>query len=402
MTLPTSLSRAAHLALLLGLSILAWQTVIFGWVIAERKADPIAAARRAPNNSLVLAALAQEQLKQGNVAAARQAARRALRRDPANAAAAGVLSMASAQAGDLQNAVALLNYSQHMSRRDLPTHLWAIELAVQRGDIATALRHYDVALRVGRTMPEVLFPILATASSDPTIRLPLTRVLRSNAPWGASFLDYLSAQGTDLTSSATLIGDLQAGGSSVASGPVNILIQRLMEAGDTTRAWSLYARANPGTAGSTLRNGDFRKAPDMPTLFDWQVEDRGDARAEILANERGGEMQVEARNGAGGTVARQRLVLQPGLYDLAFHAQASDGATLGASIFNLVCMPSTSRIAHIDLAAGGAQRHVQISVPTGCREQSLEIVLDSGSSEATIDGRITNISLNRLVQRELQ
>ena len=391
-----------HIILLIGLAVLTWQAFVFSTTMVGGVADPVAAARLAPNSSLVLSALAQQEIKQGDFAAARKAARRALRQNPANAAAAGSLSVALAQSGNLQNSVALLNYSQHMSRRDLPTHLWAVELAVQRGDIEMALRHYDAALRVGSTMPTVLFPILAAASSDPAIRLPLTRMLRANVPWGSSFLDYLSAQGSDLASSASLVGDLLAGGNHVSRGPINILIQRLMEAGETVRAWDLYNRANPGTAGSTVRNGNFRNAPEMPTLFDWQVEDRTDARAEIFANERGGQMHVEAGSGAGGAVARQRLVLQPGLYDFVFRAQASEGTSLGASTFKLICIPSSAPIAEIDLASGGLRRHARVSVPSNCREQSLQITLDPGDNETAIDGTITEISLNRLGQRELQ
>ena len=386
--------RGAHLLLLIGLAVLAWQAVAFSLAIAARKGDPARAVKLAPNNALVLAALARSELT-SNPAAAADAAKRALLRDATSASAAGVLGIARAQAGDDRQARALLAYSQAMSRRDLPTQLWAIETAVQRGDIQEALRHYDIALRVGSSMPTVLFPVLVSAADDPAIRVPLVRMLRSGVPWGSSFLDYLSATTTNVVSASQLVSDLYAAGGKVPRNPGNVLIQRLMETNDVERAWFLYTRANPGARKIGVRNGGFEAVVEAPTLFDWQLEDRGDARADILPGERGGELHVEARSGSGGGVARQRLVLSPATYTLMFKARAEDGATLGDSVFELFCMPSRQRIAQTRLVAAPTQerRGVQFAVPRGCPSQSLEVTLYAGAAETTIDGALDDVDV---------
>ncbi|MGK6320534.1 hypothetical protein ACMGER_13545 [Sphingomonas sp. DT-204] len=382
---------------MIGLAVLAWQAVTFSLAIAARKGDPAWAAKLAPNNALVLAALARSELA-GNPAAAANAARRALLRDATNASAAGVLGMAVAQAGDDRHAVALLAYSQVMSRRDLPTQLWAIEAAVQRGDINKALHHYDIALRVGSSMPTVLFPVLVSATDDPNIRVPLARMLRSGVPWGSSFLDYLSANTTNLVSASQLVTDLYAAGGRVPRNPGNLLIQRLTDANDVERAWFLYARANPGARRLGMRNGGFEAAVEAPTVFDWQLEDRGDARAEILPGERGGELHVEARSGSGGRVARQRLMLSPATYTLAFKARADEGATLGDSVIELFCMPSRQRIAQTRLvtAPGRERSGVQFAVPRDCPSQSLEVTLYAGAAETTIDGILDDVDVRAM------
>src|SRR3546814_17422634 len=76
--------------------------------------------------------------------------------------------------GDRAGGERLLAYSQTLSRRDLRTQLMAIELAVARDDIPSALRHYDIALRTKKNAPDLLFPVLTSALTNPTIRTEQT------------------------------------------------------------------------------------------------------------------------------------------------------------------------------------------------------------------------------------
>jgi hypothetical protein len=385
--------RVAHLLLLIGLAVLAWQALAFSLAIAGLKDDPKAAAKIAPGNALVLAALARSELTR-NPAAAGEAAERALRRDPTRATAAGVLGLTRAQAGDMRHATALLDYSQAMSRRDIPTQLWAIENAVQQGDIAKALHHYDIALRVGRTTPALLFPVLTSASDDPEIRAPLVALLRRpNVPWRSSFLDYFGARTTNIVSASQFLIDLYAARADIPRGPVNILIQRLMEANEVDRAWALYARANPGATRVSVRNGSFDQPPVAGTLFDWQLEDLGEARAEILPGEKGGELHIEARSGAGGVVARQRLALPPGSYVLSLGVRIDDGGTLGESSVELFCEPSRQKMGQMQLGTVARQRRgeARFAVADNCSSQSIEIRLYAGAAEATMEGVLDDI-----------
>jgi len=388
--------RGAHAALLVGLAVLAWQSIAYGMAVTGRRTASAQAVRLAPNNALALTARASDRIAIDPRAAA-VLAQRALQRDPTNAAAAGLLALARTQEGDAAGGEALLRYSQQMSRRDLPTQLFAIETAVQRGDIGETLRHYDMALRVGRTMPITLFPVLTEASVDPFIRRPLVRLLVSGAPWKDSFLDYLSARSTNVSGAAVLLGDIRSAGGTVPAGPLTIIVQRLMEAGDVSRAWSLYAQAGSRSTAANIRNGRFTQAVEQPTVFDWQVSDTGDAHAEIFVAAGGGEMRVEARSGAGGIVARQRLVLAPGSWDLTFSASPDESGTLGKSTIDIVCMDGPNRIGRVALAGRQtqAQQRFRFAVPPGCASQSLEVALEPGDTEAPLAGSLKNLTLIR-------
>lgn len=390
------LAWSARLLLLAGLTILVWQAVVFGLAVAELRGDPAAAVRRAPDNALALAALAQQQLAE-NPAKAALTARKALYRSPTSAAAAGALGMALTQIGDQTRSLSMLGYAQAMSRRDLPTQLWAIEVAVQRGDIPEALHHYDIALRVNATAPTLLFPVLLTATETPAVRKRLAPLLARGTPWKNSFLDFLAARSSDIMSASRLISEIYDAGGTTTSAPVSILTQRLIEANQSGSAWSLFTRRDPLAARQLLRNGQFDRSVDLPTPFDWQLSDSGEARAVILPDPRGGVMQVDARDGSGGVVARQRLVLAEGTYLLRFNASAVTGATLGDSRFDILCLPARNRIAQATLGAGSGRtdRHWRFTVPPGCTNQSVELALIPGRTEATIEATVSDISVTR-------
>lgn len=386
----------ARVLLLAGLMISGWQAVVSGLAFAGRRADPAAAVARAPGNALALAALAQQQLAK-EPARAEATARAALRRDATNAAAAGSLSIALAQNGEPGRSRALLDYSLAMSRRDMPAQLWAIETAVQRGDIPAALHHYDVALRTNRTAPTLLFPILVGAIDTPAVRHGLARLLGRGTPWAGSFLDYITSRTGDVATASQLVLDIYGAGGSVARGPLSVLTQRLVEANDPAGAWRLFVRAEPAAARLTLRNGRFDRSIDPPTPFDWQLSDSGEAHAAILPDRRGGVMQVDARDGSGGVVARQRLALGAGDYVLQFAASAMEEATLGDSRFELWCLPARRQIAQIAVAgpAGQSRRRGGFTVPRGCDSQSIEIVLIPGRTEAPIEATLSDVALVR-------
>ncbi len=382
--------RVAQWLLVAGLALLAWQSVSFGLGMSLRRASPKLAAEFAPGNALVLGRLAQDQLKSASPAAL-ETARRALRRDPTSAAAAGALSMMYARQGDARRSAAVLDYSEKLSRRDLPTQLWAIEMAVQRDDIVGALRHYDTALRVGKSMPPLLFPVLASASSDPAIRVPLARMLAQGTPWKDSFFDYFSAQAKDVDAASRLVDTVYAAGGKVGPGPISIVVQRLAEKGDLVGAWRTYRHANPSAQRLGIRNGDFALSPMLPTIFDWRVEDIGDARAEILRAAGQGELHFEARVGAGGAVASQRLVLPAGAYTLSFNVRATEGATLGASKVEVICIPPGSKVGELRIAAG--RQSLRFVVPAACVSQSVALTAQSASMETGVDGSLDNVSI---------
>ena len=387
----------AHMLLIAGLAALAWVTVCFGIAVSAGKSSPAVATRFGDDNAIALAALARAELAAHPVIAER-AARAALRRDATSASAAGVLGILQAQRGNIEGSAALIEYSQMLSRRDLPSHLWAIEAAVARNDIPTALYHYDAALRVGPNMPTVLFPVLATASEDAAIRKPLANMLRSRPPWGNSFIDYIGAKAPNVEASSQLLIDLLAAGARIQEAPISFVIQRLVEKGNIARAWNLYEAAHPGASRTGIRNGNFAKSPDVPTVFDWRLDAVEGASAVIVAGETGGQLQFEAGDGSGGVVARQRLVLLPGRYLLHVEPDESRTSTFQDSTVDVICSGSRQKIATVPLrdSVRREARNVAFSVAPGCDNQTVELGLYSNKSGGAIQGSLTAIGIRPL------
>src|SRR5690606_1446045 len=103
-------------------------------------------------------------------------AREALRQDPTSVDALAVLGLQAELKNDAAQARKVFGYSRELSRRELRAQIWAIEESVRRGDIAEALHHYDMALRTSVRAQELLFPILAAALEEPSIRSALLQI----------------------------------------------------------------------------------------------------------------------------------------------------------------------------------------------------------------------------------
>src|SRR3546814_9998889 len=73
----------------------------------------------------------------------------------------------------------------------------AIELAVARDDIPSALRHYDIALRTKKNAPDLLFPVLTSALTNPTIRTELVKTLGGRPKWSNDFISHAARSDAD-------------------------------------------------------------------------------------------------------------------------------------------------------------------------------------------------------------
>jgi len=129
--------------LLAGLLVVAMAMLRDSLAFVIRPADPALALRIDPDNAEIQASRAEQLLRldpSANRRAAEELARQSLRRSPVSAAGATMLATARDLAGDTSTARRLMDYSESVSRRDLPTQLWFVEDAVRRNDIPLALQ----------------------------------------------------------------------------------------------------------------------------------------------------------------------------------------------------------------------------------------------------------------------
>ena len=191
--------------------------------------------------------------------------RTALRRDPTTVSAAATLGVVTLARNDITDARRLLAYAQMLSRRNVATQLWSIEDAVGRGDVPGALRWYDIALRTQPEMSNVLYPVLAQAARDPSIRSALVRRLVGNPPWSDSYFAYAAGQKDDLQSTTALFTDLHARGVAVPASAQTSLVNLLLDANNIEQAWRFYAAIRPGATRIRARDARFTAALETPT-----------------------------------------------------------------------------------------------------------------------------------------
>ena len=266
---------------------------------------------------------------------ARRLAERALDRSPASAQALETLGLLTLAQGREDAAVAMLEQTSRMSRRQGATQIALIEPAAARGDIDGALARYNAALRVSRSSAGALVPVLVAASGDPLIAPRLADLLAQRPVWRLDFARQLVL--TPDPPNAAFLSNLESLQLS-AEEPTEreILsagIERLLAAGRYDAAYAQYRKATPGApaAPALLRNGRFREDGLAP--FDWALERTEETEASIIREDSGAALWVTSQTGDG-LAASQALLLPPGRYraQMQFEHPAGGAAPLAIRV----------------------------------------------------------------------
>ncbi len=313
-------------------------------------------------------------------------ARKALRQDPVNVPAAVVLGLNAQLRGDVAMARRAFAYAERLSRRDLITQLWGIEEAVKRNDISDAVHHYDVVLRVKPEMREVLFPVLAAASTEGPVQTKLVRTLTLKPSWGEEFINYMAAKGTDPQATAALFNRLTRSGINASDTAKATLLNAFIANDRLEQAWSYYATIRTGVSRDRVRDPSFAKRPDVPTLFDWvAVEDGG-----IASTLERGSFSFSAPASIGGAMLQQFQLLPPGDYRFRGHSIDVDQPDDALPYWTLICKGG-KELGRVDvLRSGQSNGHYagMFRVPLDCPSQTLTLVARPSEKIAGLSGSI--------------
>lgn len=354
--------------------------------VAKRDLDR--AAGLAPADAGIAGARARARIDAGDAAGAVPLARRALRRDPTIVPAVQTLGLAAEGTGDRARAARLLAYAQRLSRRDLQTHLWAIETHVARGDTARVIVHYDLALRTSLPARDILFPILGGAVAEPAIAGPLTARMAARPAWAEPLVAYLAGdRAVDPHVAVRFLAVARRGGVPVPATAAAALSARALEAGDAATAWAAYQLARPGADRRSVRDPGFARIPADPAPFDWSLGNDGSILSHPVVEGGRGRLEIEAGSGAVGPAAHQMQMLPPGRYRLVADAGAiAPGARL---VWTLGCREG-AELMRLTIT-GPARRHVgpPFAVPPRCPVQALTLTADASESA---EGLMTAVS----------
>lgn len=323
-------------------------------------------------------------------------ARLALRQDPTAVTAVSTLGLNAQLRGDTQGARRLFTYAEKLSRRDLPTQLWAIEDAVERDDIAGALRHYDIALRTKRQSGNLLFPVLAAASATPQVRAELVKTLAAKPLWADGFIAYIAANSTDPRSTAALFLGVRGAGLAIPEGAHARVINALLSGGFTEDAWRYYAAVRRGVDRRRSRDQRFAGADQALTAFDWVPINGSGMNTSIQRGEKGGIFDFMAPASIGGPLLQQVQMLPPGTYSIEGHGSGIDVEPGAQPYWALTCRSDGHELGRVVLpnsAQADGNFSGSFTVPAGCQVQVLTLMARASEGVSGLSGQIDRVQL---------
>lgn len=363
------------------------------------KVDPARAYALAPDNGQIVAAFADREFAMALDADAdsrpTRLAREALLQDPTAVAALNVLGLQAQLRNDQAPTDRLFGYSVALSRRELRPQLWAIEEAVGRGDIRSALKNYDVALRTSPSARRTLFPVLASAISEPLIRGPLIDVLATEPVWSRAFIQFVAGNSPDPQAVVQLYRAGAPKGLPIEDAERVRVVTGLIARNLMDDAWAYYGTFRPGIARSHSRDPDFDTHIEARAPFDWTVGNAPGLSVAILQGQDGGFLDFAVPASTRATVVTQLQLLPSGDYRLQGRSRGIDQPARSRPYWSLACRGG-AELDRVDVPnsteANGAFSG-RFTVPPGCPVQTLSLVVRASDAISGVFGQIDHIRL---------
>ncbi len=394
-----------RIALAGGVAVLGYQGVAFSVAQVVSRSRPQAADAIVSYDGRLIAAHAASLLTPDITATERREAgvlsSAALRRDPTAISAAATLGVVALARNDATYARRLLVYSQMLSRRNTKTQLWSIEDSVGSGDVGSALRWYDIALRTNPQMSDLLYPVLKQASRDPSIRHALVRRLEGKPPWLNSYVGYTAAQKDDPQTTVALFTDLQARGVAIPATAQTSIVNLLLDGGNTDQAWRYYAAIRPGATRTRARDPRFTALLETPSQFDWLTLNDNSIAASIERTRDGGTFEFSAPASIGGPVLQQVQLLPPGTYRLSGHSNGIVQDARALPYWTLTCRSDgreLSRVVVPNSAQAGGVFVGLLTVSSNCPVQTLTLFAQASDAIGGTSGQINRVVLSAPAQ----
>lgn len=391
---------AGRIALACGLAVLGYQSVAFSIAQVAAKSNPLTADAIISYDGRLTAAhaaaLITPSVSQAERTLAGTLSRKALRQDPTAVSAAATLGIVAVAKNDSAAARQLLAYAQMLSRRNVQTQLWSIEDTVGRGDVPGALRWYDIALRTKPELSDVLYPVLAQASRDSTIRAALVRTLAGRPPWSDSYVGFAARQKDDPQSTATLFAGLRARGVAIPAAAQASVVNVLLDGGNVGEAWRYYATIRPGATRTLARDPRFTAMLDTPSLLDWSPINDGNVSTSIQRTRDGGVFEFSAPASIGGAVLQQVQLLPAGAYRLSGHSEGIAQDTRALPYWTLTCRPDGRELGRVMVSnstQAGGNFAGMLTIPANCPVQTLTLFAQASDAIGGVSGQIDRVML---------
>lgn len=331
--------------------------------------------------------------------AAARIARVALVREPLAVSAVAALALDAQLRGKTDEARRLFLHSDTISRRELSTRMWLIEDAVQHGNVASAVRNYDIALRTAPKTFDLLFPLLAGGIANPAIANALSSTLAKRPVWGEEFIRYMGNSAPDPKRTAGFFRLLSTRGIPVGATEQAGVVNTLVAANAFGDAWGYYQTLRQGVDRRRSRDAEFTEQFNAPTAFDWTPRMTGSGiTASIQRNGKNGIFEFAAPSTVGGIVLEQLQLLPAGRYRLMGRSIGIDQAPESAPYWLLVCTDGRElgRVALANSSQGDGRFDGSFTVSRSCPAQVLRLMVRPSSAVSGVSGQIESVVLEPL------
>lgn len=363
------------------------------------RAEPKAAYQIDRSNGRIAASYAMQvmtvTLESGPRSLATRLAAQALEDEPTAVDAANVLALRAQLQNETELARDYSRYAMSLSRRSFRTHLWAIEEAVDRGDIPSALKHYDLVLRTSKDGAEILMPNLVAAMSEPRIRQALLEVLANEPEWTDAFFQKAASDRRNPVAVKALFAEARAAGLPISIDFQADLVTALFREGKFPEAWELYSSIRDGATRTKVRDPEFILNDAVASPFDWQLQ--SDHRISVSSFDDRGKsaLSFSSPNGTGGTIVSQAQMLPRGSYTLRGRSYGIDQPRGSEPYWALSCHDGRE-LGRVNLNKSEVNNGIfsgSIAVPENCPVQILSFTLRQSDSIGGNSGGISQIEL---------
>lgn len=373
-----------------------WLAVIlaslYAWLSTSVALDRVAVARPefadwVPERFrlALLAQAAEQKVFAGKAADSLPLAERLLRKDPIAPHAAGLLGTARLGIGDLSAADRAFRTSAKLGWRDARTQIYWFETALRMQDFDRAAMRFEAIARQWPHAPAT-DGLSARLENDPRGFSMLSRQMAGGDGWVAAYAAPRGYQSADrLAGRARVLISAGMMGSRLGCERIAPLVNALWERNPALSGelWgSQCERAGPP---GKLADGGFESQPASPqlTAFDWQFPGDGALDAAIAGDDTGGHaLRVSSSAASLLPVARQRIVLKPGSYRIAWSESGRGPSRIAAS---LSCRTERSEAGPRPGTGLSGRRSAEIDATGQCPVPVLQLWLTPGEATVTID-----------------
>lgn len=297
----------------------------------------------------------------------------------------------------------ILALASRLNRRDLSLQGVVLQQHLAAEDFPRVVLTLDQILRVHPEAAFQFFPVLQRALIQPGTDQAFAQMLDGSSIWHKRFLD-----GAVRSPAARVaVADIRPAIGVEEEDLDRRLIAGLVQQGEFERAQRVYdfltAEMQSGATGGKGAQGGAKSVGRLAWLgryppFDWQFVDEREIRAQ--ASRDGERLELYARPGQGGIVARRFLIPPAGALRITTDIEASRAFLPGRVRLSVFCSASADPLAEMDLSAGANR----LEVPergSECAAFRVEISARTLRAEPTLRASLGELSLVPLSATQL-